>query len=234
MIIPVQNFVRLDMGKNSAGKTPTQIDDATAYQKVYPKKKYVVFEGQDKWMQAHERGQFRIDWVIPKDSTTWADQLQEYIEPTPGNKIYLHKDTVLIIDDITLILTFHTQKSFLGLFALRPSPKFNMSMFLNCHEPRNIPEGIKGYITEYHMYPNEAEPKQFEDKMPSCHKQCIRASMVLNEYSRKDSGYYDLANHKPYFPRIVVYKDEPDMYYPVNMDYNIAKPILEKFTKQAA
>lgn len=242
-ISPVQNFVRLDWGGNSMGKTPSQIDDATAYQKIYPNKKYVVFEGQDKWVDAHNRGQFRIDWIIPKNSTDWAEQLQIYEEPTPGNKIYKWKDTVLIIDDITLILGHQTQKAFLGLFALRPSPKFNMVMFLNCHEPRNIPEGIKGYITEYHCYANEADPDQFKDKMPACYKDALRCSLIINEYERLYPGWYDIDNHKPYFPRIVLYKEEPTQKMfklglrkmnCVNMDYEKAKPIIEMFSKQAA
>lgn len=242
-ISPVQNFVRMDIGGNSMGKTPTQIDDFTAYQKIYPKKKYVIFEGQDKWREAHERGQFRIDWIIPKNSTTWAEQLQEYTEPTPGNKIYKHKDVVLGIDDITLALGYQTQKSFLGLFALRPSPKFNMCMFMNCHEPRNIPEGIKGYITEYHWYANEADPDQFKDKIPGIYKDALRCSLIVNEYQQLYPGWYDVDNHKPYFPRIVQYREDPTplMYKMgirkmncVNMDYEKAKPIIEMFSKQSA
>lgn len=242
-VSPVQNFVRMDCGGNSMGKTPTQIDDFTYYQKIYPDKEYVIFEGQDKWMQAHERGQFRVDWIIPKNSTTWAQQLQEYTEPTPGNKIYTHKNVVLGIDDITLALGPQTQKSFLGLFALRPSDKFNMCMFMNCHEPRNIPEGIKGYITEYHWYANEADHDQFKNKIPSCWKDAIRCSMIINEYERLYPGWYDAVNHLPYFPRIVQYKEEPTQAMKdlglgrnnlVNMDFDKAKPIIEMFSKQAA
>lgn len=233
LIQPVQNFARVDVGKNSIGKTPTQIFDAITYQHVYPDKEYVVFEGQGKWYDAHTRGHFRIDWLIPQNSTTWAEQLQEFTEPTPGNKIYKHKDAVLIIDDITLALSYYTQKSFLGLFALRPSPRYNMQMFLNCHEPRNIPEGIKGYPTQYHIYANEASASQFEDKI-SCHLQCTRASLVINKYEKLYPGYYDVRTHTPYFPHIVVYKDNPEPLHCVNMDYEKAKPILEEFTKQAA
>lgn len=241
-LIPVQNFVRLDIGGNSMGKTPSQIEDAIAYQKVYPNKFYVVLEGQDKWRQAHDRGHFRIDWLVPRNSTTWPDDLQRFTEPTPGNKVYEFKDIVLIIDDITLWLGFHTQKSFLGLFALRPSPKFNMVAFLNCHEPRNIPEGIKGYITEYHMYANEADHDQFKDKIPSCYKECLRASLIINEYQRLYPGWYDLATHTPHFPRIVVYKEEPtaQMYKLglrktncVNMDIEKATPIFKMFSQAA-
>lgn len=233
MIAPVQNFVRLDIGKNSMGKTPTQIFDAIAYQKVYPKKKYIVSEGQDKFHDAHQRGQFRIDLLIPKNNKKWAAQLQEFKEPTPGNKIYKWADSLLIIDDLKLLLTgFDTPADFLGLFALRPSPKFNMNMMLNCHEPRNIPEGIKGYITHFHIYANEASAGQFEDKI-SCHLQCQRASLVINKYQKMYPGYYDVKTHTPYFPHIVVEKDNPEPLHCVNMDYEKAKPILEEFTNQA-
>ena len=233
MIEPVQNFVRFDIGKNSMGKTPTQIFDLAAYQKIYPNKKYIVAEGQDKFYDAHKRGQFRIDHLIPKNNPDWATELQEYVEPTPGNKIYKWKDSVLIIDDITLFVGLHTRKDFLGLFALRPSPKFNMQMVFNCHEPRNIPEGIKGYITHFHIYANEASASQYEDKI-SCHLQCQRASLIINKYQSLYPGYYDKSTHTPYFPHIIVTKENPGKPECVNMDYVKAKPIFDEFTKQAA
>ena len=118
-----------------------------------------------------------------------------------------------------------------------------MCIFLNGHEPDNIPEGIKGYITEYHFYANEADHDQFKYKFPSCWKDAIRCSMVINEYQRLYPGWYDKVNHIPYFPRIVLYKEEPtpEMYRMglrrincVGMDYEKAKPIIEMFSKQAA
>lgn len=233
MITPVQNFVRIDIGKNSAGKTPTQIFDLTAYQKVYPWKKYIVSEGQDRFSEAHARGDLRIDLLIPKNNEKWAEQLQEFTEPTPGNKIYTWDHSVLVIDDIKLLLKgFDTPSDFLGLFALRPSQKFNMQMMLNCHEPRNIPEGIKGYISHFHIYANEAEASQYENKI-SCHLQCKRASLVVNEYERLYPGYYDLKTHTPYFPSIMVIKDKPEPMHFINMDPVKLKPILDEFTKQS-
>lgn len=229
-----QNFVRLDIGKNSSGKTPTQIYDAIAYQRVFPKKKIIVFEGQDKFDDARKRGHLRIDLLIPKNNKTWAAQLQEFIEPTPGNKIYKWAHSLLIIDDFKLLLTGNdTPADFLGLFSLRPSPKFNMDMMFSCHEPRNILPGIAGYISHYHIYTNEASASQFEDKI-SCHLQCQRASLVMNKYEKMYQGYYDVKTHTPYFPHIVVEKDKPEPLHCVNMDYEKAKPILEEFTQQAA
>lgn len=234
MITPVQNPVRLDIGKNSMGKTPTQIFDASAYQKIYPHKKYIVSEGQDKFYDAHKRGQFRIDLILPKNNKECFSQLQEFTEPTPGNKIYKYAHSVLLIDDLKLRFTgYDTPSDFLGLLTLRPSPKFNMNIWLNCHEPRNIPDGIAGYITHYHIYANEASAGQFQDKI-SCHFQCQRASLVINKYQKLYPGYYDIRTHTPYFPHIIVEKDNPEILHCVNMDYQKAKPILEEFTKQAA
>lgn len=234
MIQPRQNFVRIDFGINSTGKTPTQIYDAAAYQKVFRKKKIIVFEGQDKWMDAHRRRQLRIDLIIPKGNDQWAEMLQEYTEPTPGNKIYKWADSILIIDDFKLLLTGHdTPADFLGLFALRPSPKFNMDMMFSCHEPRNILEGIAGYPTHYHVYANSAKHSTFIDKIPDCYRECIQASLVINKYTSLYAGYYDVNTHTPYFPHIVVRKDNPKPLHCVNMDYEKAKPILEEFTNKA-
>lgn len=233
MITPRQNFVRLDIGKNSCGKTPTQIYDAMAYQRSFPKKKIIVFEGQDKFYEAHRRRHLRIDLIIPKNNKNWAEMLMEYKEPTPGNKIYKWAHSLLIIDDFKLLLSGnHTPEAFLGLFALRPSPKFNMDMMFSCHEPRNILPGIAGYISHYHIYANEASSVQFEDRI-SCYLQCQRASLVINKYEKSFPGYYDVKTHTPYFPHIVVEKDKPEPLHCVNIDYVKANPILEEFTKKA-
>lgn len=234
MIISVQNPVRLDIGKNSMGKTPTQIFDLSAYQKVYPWKKYLISEGQDKFSDAHKRGALRIDWILPNHNPDIFKRLQEFKEPTPGNKIYTYADSVLIIDDLKLRFKgFDTPTDFLALLTLRPSPKFNMNIWLNCHEPRNIPDGIAGYITHYHIYANEASAGQFQDKI-SCHFQCQRASLVINKYQKMFPGYYDVKTHTPYFPHIIVEKDNPEVLHCVNMDYEKAKPILQEFTNQSS
>jgi len=215
------------------GKTPTQIYDLIAYQRAFPKKKIIVSEGQDKFLDAHLRGHLRIDVLIPKNNKRWAAMLQEFKEPTPGNKVYTYADSCLVIDDLKLLLTgSDTPADFLGLFALRPSPKFNMDMMFNCHEPRNIMEGIAGYIDRYHIYANEAKASQFEDKI-SCHFQCQRASLVINKYEKLYPGHYDVRTHTPYFPHIVVEKDKPEPLHCVNMDYEKAKPILEEFTNKS-
>lgn len=233
MITPRQNFVRLDIGKNSVGKTPTQIYDVIAYQKSFPRKKIIVFEGQDKFYEAHKRRQLRIDLLIPKNNKTWAKDLMEFKEPTPGNKIYKWANSLLIIDDFKLLLSgSHTPEDFLGLFALRPSPKFNMDMMFSCHEARNILPGIAGYIDTYHIYANESSATQFEDRI-SCYLQCQRASLVIQKYERLYPGRYDVNTHTPYFPHIRVEKDNPEPLHCINMDYSKAKPILEEFTNKA-
>lgn len=233
--LPRQNMVRLDFGENSCGKTPTQIYDLTAYQKIYPNKNYIVFEGQDKFRDAHDRGQLRVDFFIKKGNKGWAgtgkNGLQEFREPTPGNKIYRFAHSVLVVDDFKLLLSGHdTPADFLGLFALRPSPKFNMEMWFSCHEPRNILEGIAGYPTHYHVYRNNASRSQFEDKILGCYRECVQASFVVNEYSRLYPGHYDVQTHTPYFPHIVVEKDNPLPLRYVNMDTIKLKPILDEFT----
>lgn len=234
---PRQNFVRLDFGENSVGKTPTQIYDLIAYQKAFPKKKIIVFEGQDKFRDAHDRGHLRVDFFIQKGNKDWAGNkkngLQEFTENTPGNKVYRFAHSCLVVDDFKLLLTGHdTPADFLGLFALRPSPKFNMDMMFSCHEPRNILEGIAGYPTHYHVYANNASPSQFQDKILGCYQECQKASLVVNEYTKLYPGYYDVKTHTPHFPHIVVVKDKPKPLHYVNMDYEKLKPILDAFTKK--
>lgn len=237
MIRPRQNFVRLDIAENSGGKTPTQIHDLTAYQKEFPWKKLIVFEGQDKFRDAHDRGQLRIDYFIKKTNEDWAgtkkNGLQEYTEPTPGNKIYRFAHSCWIVDDLKLLFTGNdTPGDVLGLFFLRPSPKFNMDMMFSLHEPRNIPEGLKSYPTHYHMYKNNADYKQFVEKIPACYKECWKATLIVNEYTRLYPGHYDVQTHTPYFPHIIVEKDNPLPLKYVNMDTEKLKPILEYHTKK--
>lgn len=237
IVQPRQNMVRLDFGENSAGKTPTQIYDLIAYQKAFPWKKIIVFEGQDKFRDAHDRGHLRVDFFIKKGNKDWASDkengLQEYTEPTPGNKIYRFAHSCLVVDDFKLLLTGHdTPADFLGLFALRPSPKFNMDMMFSCHEPRNILEGITGYPSHYHVYKNNASQDQFKNKILGCYRECLIATLIVNEYTRLYPGYYDVQTHTPHFPHIIVKKDKPIPLEYVNMDPEKLKPILEHHTKK--
>lgn len=231
---PRQNFVRLYVGKNSIGKTPTAIYDLMAYQRSFPNKKIIVFDSQDKFYAAHKRGQLRIDLLIDGNNKEWAgiNGLREFREPTPGNKIYTWANSHLVIDDFKMLLTgTNTPSDFLNLFALRPAPHFNMDMTFIVHEPRNILEGIRGYISHYHLFANEASAVQFEDKI-SCYLKCIQASLAINEYEKMYKGYYDVETHMPYFPHIVVDKNNPEPLQCYNMDAFKAKAILDEFTKR--
>lgn len=237
MITPRQNIVRLDFGENSAGKTPTQILDLIAYQKSFPWKKIIVFEGQSKFKDAHDRGDLRIDFFIKKGNKGWAGEgkngLQEHTEPSPGEKVYRFAHSCLVVDDFKLLLTGHdTPADFLGLFALRPAPIFNMDMFFSCHEPRNILEGITGYPTHYHVYKNNASQDQFEKKILGCYRECLIATLIVNEYTRLYPGSYDVKTHTPYFPHIIVEKDNPLPLQYVNMDPVKLKPILDRHNKK--
>lgn len=236
MIEPRQNFVRMYIGKNSIGKTPTAIFDAIAYQRSFPKKKIIVFDSQDKFKGAHDRRELRVDLLIPRNNKGWAgiEGLQEHTV-TSGNKKYKWANSLLILDDYRMLLRGNDMPSdFYDLFALRPAPHFNMDMMFICHEPRNILEGIAGYISHYHIFANEASSGQFENKI-SCYLACQRAGLVINKYvSMYGKGYFDTTTKIPYFPHIVVEKERPEPLHCINMDLQKAKPILEEFTKQAA
>ena len=227
-----QNFVRVDIGANSEGKTPTQIYDLIAYQKAFPWKKIIVSEGQGKFRDAHDRRDLRIDFFIKKTNEDWAGEkqngLQEYTEPKPGVRVYRFAHSCWVVDDLKLLLPGNdTPGDVLGLFFLRPAPNFNMDMMFSFHEPRNIIEGLKGYPTHYHIYKNNADQKQFIDKMLACHQAAWKATLIVNEYARLYPGHYDVETHTPYFPHIIVEKDKPFPLQYVNMDTEKLKPILE-------
>lgn len=240
MQAPRQNFVRLYVGKNSIGKTPTAIYDVMAYQRAFPKKKIIVFDSQDKFKDAHDRGDLRVDLLIPRNNKGWAgvgpDGLQYHTEPSPGKKIYKWRNSLLILDDYRMLLRGNDMPSnFYDLFALRPREHFNMDMIMICHEPRNILRGVAGYITHYHIFANEASAIQYDSERISCYVKCQQASLVINKYaSMYGKGYYDVKTQTPYFPHIVVEKERPEPLQCYNMELEKAKPILTEFTNKKA
>lgn len=232
---PRQNFVRCYLGKNSIGKTPTAIYDAIAYQRDFPKKKTIVFDSQDKFRKAHDERRFRIDLLIAPNNKEWAKQLQEHTI-VKGIKQYKWAHSHLILDDYRLqglLKGNDMPPDFQDLFYLRPQPEFNMDMTVICHEPRNILEGLKGYISHYHIFANEADATQYENKI-TCWLKCQQAALAINKYEALYKGHYDVIMKVPFFPHIIVEKEKPEPLQCINMDWIKAQPILEEFTKQAA
>lgn len=235
MMEPRQNFVRCYIGKNSIGKTPTAIYDTIAYQRFWPKRKIIVFDSQDKFYKEHKAGRLRIDLLIHPGNKEWARQLQEY-KVVGGIRQYKWAHSHLILDDFraqALLKGYDMPGDFADLFYLRPQPEFDMDISLICHEPRNILEGLKGYISHYHIFANEADATQYENKI-SCWMKCQQAALAINKYESLYKGHYDVIMKTPFFPHIIVEKDQPDPLQCINMDWQKAKPILEEFTKQAA
>lgn len=232
-IEPRQNFVRCYIGKNSCGKTPTAIYDSTAYQRDWPKKKTIVYANNNRFRQAHDERRLRVDLFIGENNKTWAEQLAE-CTIINGIRKYKWAHSHLILDDYRMLLKGNDMPpDFWALFALRPQPEFNMDITVICHEPRNILEGLKGYITHYHIFANEADATQYENKI-SCWMKCQQAALAINKYEALYKGHYDTILKMPFFPHIVVEKEKPEPLQCINMDWKKAQPILEQFTKQAA
>lgn len=218
------NFFRLYVGKNSMGKTPTAIDDLIAIQKYNWNRKIIVHDSQDKFRDAHNHGRLRVDAFIPTNNKEWAKQLQEHTLTSDGKKKYKWANSVLVLDDLKMLFKgFGMPNNFLDLFALRPYT--NMDMIGICHEPRNILEGFAGYISHIHIFANEASESQFEDKV-SFHVACNKASHAINKYQKEDKGFYDVLHNKPYFPHIIVEKDNPYPLKCVNIDNKLLEKIL--------
>lgn len=232
-IEPRQNFVRCYIGKNSIGKTPTAIYDTIAYQRDFPKKKIIVFDSQDKFYKEHKQRRLKIDLLISPNNKEWAKQLLEF-KMANGERVYKWAHSHLILDDYRMLLKGNDMPpDFWALFTLRPQPEFNMDMTIICHEPRNILEGLKGYISHYHIFANEADATQYENKI-SCWLKCQQAALVINKYEGMYKGHYDTILKTPFFPHIIVEKEKPDPLQCMHMDPIKALPILEHFTKQAA
>ena len=213
------NSVRLYVGKNTIGKTPTCISHTIALQRAKPKNRLIVSDAQDKFMEAHRRGELRIDFLIGHAFWEWAEEVGKFIELKSGEKIYDYQDAHTVLDDYRMLLRGSDMPpAFYKLFALRP--KMNMDYSMICHEPRNILEGVAGFITHFDIFANEASQSQFEKKI-SCYVPCQKASLKINQYvDTFGRGYYDVKNKQPLFPYIEVEKEKPYPLKCVNIDMN--------------
>lgn len=213
------NSVRMYIGKNTIGKTPTCISHCIALQRAKPKNKLLCFDAQDKFMEAHRRRELRVDYLIGRTFWEWADELGKFIEPTSGNKIYDYADSHCVLDDYRMLCKGNDMPdAFYSLLALRP--KTNMDFSLICHEPRNILEGLAGFITHYDIFANEASQTQFQKKI-SCYVPCQKAALKINQYvDAFGRGYYDVRTKQPMFPYIEVEKEKPYPLKCVNIDIN--------------
>jgi len=212
------NFVHAIIGKNTIGKTPIAILMAKAWQKKRPNSKLIVFDPQDKFYEAHQRKELRVDVLINQNNYLWPQELADYKEATAGKKIYTYENSLVILDDFRMLCQGnHMPPFFLDLLALRP--KTNMEFILICHAPMHILEGLSYYVTDYSIFANEASQSSFEKKI-SCHIQCQKANIVVNKYVMKyGRGVY------PFFPYIHINKESPEL-NAINMDYDKTMPLI--------
>ena len=226
------NFVWIFIGKNTTGKTPTAIQYAKEWQNAKPKHKLIVFDSQNKFYEAHKKNKIKISELIPiGNSKQWAEQLADYTETKIGEKKYKYANSLVVLDDYRMLCKNNDMPaSFYSLLALRP--KTNMDFILICHMPRNILEGLAGFITHYSIFANNAMQSQFEKKI-SCYVQCQTATIIINKYVELyGPGYYDKTRDMPRFPYIIVDK-ESECLDCKHMDMEKAKPILKEFDKKA-
>ena len=226
------NFVWAYIGKNTTGKTPTAIYNAKIWQKAKPKHKLIVFDSQDKFFQAHKRGEIRVDILLDINNKQWAEMLAEYTESKIGEKKYKYANSLVILDDYRMLCRGNDMSpAFYSLLSLRE--KINMDFKIICHMPRNILEGLAGFITHYSIFANNAHQASFERKI-SCYVQCQTATLVIKKYVELyGRGYYDIRKKNPVFPYLNVDK-ENEMLECVNMDMEKARPILKEFTQKAS
>lgn len=220
------NEVRLYVGKNSVGKTPTAVSHAIAYQKARPNNLVIVFDAQDKFRDAHNEGRLRVDIFIDRNDKFWAKRLGTHTIDKNGKKDFLFKNSLIILDDYRdLCKNDTTSPDFYSLLAWRPY--MNSDYKLICHEPRQILRGVAGFITHFEIFANEATQTDFEDRI-TCFVPCQKSALSINKYVNEfGRGYFDLKTMKPYFPYIEVERDNPYPLRCVNIDINKLNEVLK-------
>lgn len=210
------NYVWLWIGANTTGKTPTAIQLALAIKKANPLKKLVCFDPRKsirkmKWYNPlTKREELLVDKVIEEWETNWAEQLLG--QDLDGKQVSdPWRDYTLLLDDYHMLCkNYKTPQGLRNLMAMRV--ELNIDFIGITHTPKNILEGIAGYVTDYSIFYNLAKSSAFEDKIANYEK-CQGGAVVINEYvSKFGFGKY------PKFPYVHINNKTSKVTY-VNMPW---------------